>query len=145
MWKSEEQGPRGDHGRYDPERLAVYRIARRHSRAARDLLAKTDTRGFGELVDNFKRSVTSIPANIKEGYGEHRTAKKANYYQIAKASVTEAWGHTDSLVDWGLVGPGEIEEVRDLQNQMIALLITMIRSQEKNLKKSPAGPKKRRK
>lgn len=146
MSKSGERERRGEFGRYDPERLAVYRLARRHSRAVRDLLAKADTRGFGELVDNLRRSTTSIPANIKEGYGEHRPAKKANFYQIAKGSVTEAWGHTDSLVDWGLIAPHDIEDVRDLQNQMIALLITMIRSQEKRLakKKSPAGAKKRR-
>lgn len=119
----------GEWGRYDPERLAVYRLARRHSRGVRDLLGNARTRGFAELVDNLRRATTSVTANIKEGYGEHRPAKKANYYQIAKGSVTEAWGHVDSLVDWGLIHEREIHEVRDLQNQIIALLVTMIRTQ----------------
>jgi four helix bundle protein len=115
---------------YDPERLAVYRLARRHTRAVQALLSKTDTRGFAPYVDNLRRSATSIPANTKEGYGEYRPAKKIHYYQIAKASVAEAWGHTDTLVDLGLVEERDIEEIRDLQNQMMALLITMIRNLE---------------
>jgi four helix bundle protein len=121
---------RGDWGRYDPMRLAVYRLARRHTRGMSELLARSSTRGHADLVDDIRRCVKSITANIKEGYGEHRPAKKANFYLIAKASVTEAWGHTDSLVDFGIASPRDIAELRDLQNQIVALLVTMIRTQE---------------
>jgi four helix bundle protein len=120
----------GKWSRYDPERLAVYRRARRHTRAVHELLDRSDTRGYADLVDDLKRCLKSATANIKEGYGEHRPTRKANFYLIAKASVTEAWGHVDSLVDFGIVSSSEIEEIRDLQNQIIALLVTMIRTQE---------------
>lgn len=115
---------------YDPEDLAVYRLARRHTRVIAGLLKTADTRGYGEQVDNLRRAAASIPSNIKEGYGEYRPRKKAHYYQIAKASVTEAWGSLDNLVDFGCIEPAAIAEARDLQNQMIALLITMIRNLE---------------
>ena len=120
-------------GKYDPERLAVYRLARRHTRAIGDLLRKANTHGHGDLVDDLRRTAKSVTANIKEGYGEHRPAKKINFYQIAKASITAAWGHLDSLVDFQLVPESEIVEIRDLQNQIIALLITMIRNLERRL------------
>lgn len=96
MSRSEGEREAGrEWGRYDPERLAVYRLARRHTRAVGEVLRKANTHGFGDLVDDLRRTAKSITANIKEGYGEHRPGKKVNFYQIAKGSVTEAWGHTD--------------------------------------------------
>lgn len=121
----------GSWARYDPERLAVYRIARRHSRLVIELLGRSQTRGHADLLDDIRRCLRSITANVKEGYGEHRPARKASFYLIAKASVTEAWGHLDTLVDLGIAKPRDILDIRDLQSQMIALLVTMIRTQER--------------
>lgn len=125
-----------DWTRYDPERLAVYRLARRHTRAVGDLLRRVDMRGHADVGDDLRRTAKSATANIKEGYGEHRPGKKINYYQIAKGSVTEAWGHLDSLVDFRLAWPGDIEEIRDLQNQIIALLVTLIRNLESRVRRT---------
>jgi hypothetical protein len=36
--------------RFDPEKMAVYRLARQHSRAVHALLEGADTRGFADLV-----------------------------------------------------------------------------------------------
>jgi hypothetical protein len=49
---------------------------------------------------------------------------------IAKGSTWECWAHTDSMVDFGLVPESAIKEVRNLQNQITALLITTIRRLE---------------
>lgn len=40
----------------------------------------------------------------------------------------ECWGHTDSFVDFGLAPENAIAGIRDLENQLIALLTTMIRN-----------------
>lgn len=119
---------RRDWARYDPERLAVYRLARCHTRAVAKVLAEANTRGFADLVAQTRRSAASITGNIKEGYGEEPPGRKAQYYGYAKASTSETWGHIDNLVDFGCTSPASIEEIRDLQNQIIALLVTMIRN-----------------
>jgi four helix bundle protein len=121
--------------RYDPERLAVYRLARAHTRAVAALLEDADarTRGYADLVNQTRRSTASIPANIKEGYGAESPGSKLQYYGYAKASTTETWAHIDTLVDFECLSPASIAEVRDLQNQIIALLVTMIKNLKKNL------------
>lgn len=117
-------------GRFDPERIAAYRLARAHSRAVRALIARADTRGFADLVNQLRRSAASITANVLEAIGDWRPGKRVNYLAIAKGSTWESWAHTDSFVDFGLVAPQAIAEVRQLQNQISALLITMIRRLE---------------
>ena len=119
--------------KFDPEKLAVYRLARRHSRAVHALTATLRTRGFADLVAQLRRSCVSIPANLLEAAGEWRPGKRLNYLMIAKGSTWESWAHTDSLVDFGLVPPDAIVEVRALQGEITALLITMIRRMEEGM------------
>jgi four helix bundle protein len=72
---------------FDPEKMAVYRLARQHNRAVNDLLKTANTRGFGDLVTQLRRSSTSIPANLLEAAGEWRNGKRLNYLMIAKGST----------------------------------------------------------
>jgi four helix bundle protein len=116
--------------RFDPEKMAVYRLAREHSRAVRKLTDGADTRGFADLVNQLRRSATSIPANILEAAGEWRPGKRLNYLMIAKGSTAECWSHTDSLVDFGVVTETDIVDVRDKQTQINALLTATIRNIE---------------
>lgn len=95
---------------FDPEKMAV--------------------RGFVDLVDQIRRSATSITANVLEAGGEWRPGKRAHYFMIAKGSAWETWAHTDSFVDVGLIPEPEVAEVRALQNEITALLITSIRNLE---------------
>lgn len=62
--------------------------------------------------------------------GEWRQRKRLHYLMIAKGSTWESWAHTDSMVDFGLLGADDVAEVRDLQRQITALLITTIRNLE---------------
>lgn len=116
--------------RFDPEKMAVYRLARAHTRTVRKLIAGAKTQGFADLVNQLRRCAASVTANILEARGEWRLGKRAHYLMIAKGSIWESWAHTDTFVDFGLVPPSAIAEVRDLQNQITALLITTIRNLE---------------
>jgi four helix bundle protein len=120
--------------RFDPEKMAVYRLARRHNRAVHALLTKARTRGFADLVAQLRRSSISVPANILEAAGEWRPGKRLHYLMIAKGSTWECWAHIDSMVDFGLVRPQAIAEVRVLQGEITALLITTIRRLEAELR-----------
>src|SRR5687767_11453454 len=102
--------------------MAVYRLARRHSRAVQELIKSADTRGFSGLISQLRDSAASIPANVLEASGEWRPGKRLNYLMIAKGSTWESWAHTDTMVDFGLVQPPAIADVRDAQRQITALL-----------------------
>ena len=117
-------------GLFDPERLAIYRLAREHNRAVHSLIRCSRTRGYSDLVVQYRRSVTSIPANVLEAMGEWRLGKRLHYFCIAKGSTWESWAHTDSFVDFELAPEEAILDVRNLQKQMTAVLITSIRNLE---------------
>jgi four helix bundle protein len=118
---------------FDPDRMAVYRLARRHSRAVQELIKNADTRGYSGLIGQLRGSTASIPANVLEASGEWRPGKRLNYLMIAKGSTWESWAHTDTMVDFGLVLPPAIGDVRDAQRQITALLITTIKRLEAQL------------
>jgi four helix bundle protein len=116
--------------KFDPERMAVYRLAREHTRAVHMLTDTVPARGFADLINQLRRAAASIPANVLEAAGEWRVGKRLNYLMIAKGSTCECWAHTDSLVDFGIVRADAITDVRDLQSQITGLLITTIRTLE---------------
>ena len=115
---------------FDPEKMATYRLARRHTRAVHAMLKKAKVRGFSDLVNQFRSSTTSIPANLLEAIGEWRPGKRLNYLMIAKGSTCESWAHTDSMIDFELIEQCDTTEVRGIQVQLIALLITSVRNLE---------------
>jgi four helix bundle protein len=115
---------------FDPDRLAVYRLARLHSRAVHALISGAQTRGHSDLVNQLRRSTASIPANVLEAWGEWRLGKRLNYLMIAKGSTWESWAHSDTMVDFELVRPHSIADVRDAQQQITGLLIATIRRLE---------------
>jgi four helix bundle protein len=125
---------------FDPERMAVYRLARQHTRAVRVLLGKADLRGFSDLANQLRESTVSIPANILEAAGEWRPKKRMHYLMIAKGSTWESWAHTDSMVDFQLVSEAAIADARELQGEITGLLITTIRRLEtETMKKKRRG------
>jgi four helix bundle protein len=131
---------------FDPDKIAVYRLARQHSRAVRDLIKMAEAKGFSDLINQLRGSTASIPANVLEAFGEWRPGKRLNYLMIAKGSTWESWAHTDSMVDNCLVPASAITEVRDVQQQITALLITTIRNLESTLASpDPTPPPNRRK
>lgn len=135
--------------RFDPEKMALYRMARRHTRAVHALIKDANTRGHADLVNQLRRAAASIPANVLEAAGEWRPGKRLNYLMIAKGSTWECWAHTDSMVDCRLVSDDAIAEVRDLQNQITGLLIATIHRLEadvarrdEDLLSDPASPRR---
>ena len=115
---------------FDPEKLIGYQLARQHNRAVHALIKKAKTRGYSDLVHQFRGSTVSIPANLLEGIGEWRLGKRLHYLMICKGSTWESWAHADSFVDFELIDVSEIGEVRGLQQRLSGWLISTIRSLE---------------
>ncbi|MFO7894665.1 MAG: four helix bundle protein [Longimicrobiales bacterium] len=69
--------------------MAVYRLAREHTRAVTLFLAAAEAHGYADLVHQLRDSAASVPANIMEAKGEWRPGKQAHYLMIAKAKRLE--------------------------------------------------------
>ena len=60
-------------------------------------------RGYGPLIEQFKRASLSIPLNIAEGYGKRGSRDRARFYDIARGSAHECGAVLDSTRTLGLI------------------------------------------
>lgn len=111
-------------------------MAREHNRAIHALTKSVKVRGFADLINQLRRAAASITANILEAYGEWQPGKRLTYLSVAKGSTWECWAHVDNMVDFELIDERATAEVRSLQHQITALLVTTI----KNLEAEIGGP-----
>jgi four helix bundle protein len=85
------------------------------------------SRHFG-LADQIRRSSTSIPANLAEGYALGTTPQFLRHLRIALGSAAELRIHLRLLVDLQLVPAAEAGPCRDLCERTLSLLYALIRS-----------------
>lgn len=52
-------------------------------------LVQGGARGYGDLVDQFRRAVTSVALNVAEGLSR-RGAEERQYFRVARGSALEA-------------------------------------------------------
>jgi len=81
------------------------------------------------LVNQLRRSVQSIPANIAEGYGRYYYLDSVRYCYIARGSLEETYSHLRLACELGYISQDEyarlaleIEELRRMVNGYIAFL-----------------------
>ena len=67
--------------------LRVFNEARNNIQNVAELC--TDTQGFGDLLNQIKRSSISVVSNIAEGCGSSSIKQKLNFLGIARASNNE--------------------------------------------------------
>ncbi|MBL0169199.1 MAG: four helix bundle protein [Gemmatimonadaceae bacterium] len=93
--------------------LAVWRRAHELSiRAYRD--TESDARRRApKTVDQLRRAVSSIAANIAEGRGQSTTPQYRRYLSIAVGSANEADNHITLLLDLGILDPQTALDFRD--------------------------------
>ena len=70
------------------ENLRVYQAAELLDRLVMDLI-KTIPKGHGKDVDQLRRCVGSIPANVAEAGGSHHNGQKIYHLGIARGSADE--------------------------------------------------------
>lgn len=69
---------------------------------------------FG-LSDQLRRSVSSVPSNIAEGFGRKTNKDKAHFYYIANGSLTETHNHIILARDLGYTNE---EDFKIIENQI---------------------------
>jgi four helix bundle protein len=102
------------------QRLDVYRCAVRFLALSSALLERLP-RGHGALADQLRRAALSVPLNIAEGTGKGGK-DAARFYTIARGSALECAAVLDALEAVGVFAEGELGELRELLERVVAML-----------------------
>ena len=94
-------------------RLDVYRNAKQLSRLIYELLRKYPAEERFALCSQLRRTVTSIPINIAEGFGRFSSKEKAHFIEIAFGSVTEVLCEIELSLDEGYISQEEFKQVEE--------------------------------
>jgi four helix bundle protein len=91
------------------------------------------TRGFPQderfgLISQLRRSTSSVPANIAEGFGRRSTKDFIRYLEIASGSLEETRYHLILARDLGYMKPAEFASMTSRCNETGKLLGALIRS-----------------
>ena len=105
--------------------LAVYRLTRKFPK---DEL-------FG-VTSQVRRSATSIPANIAEGFGRHGTKEFLRFIRIANGSLQETKYFLLLAKDLGYMTPEEHASATEFSDRTGALLGGLQRSLTKQLERT---------
>lgn len=100
--------------------LKVYKLARKFPK---DEL-------FG-LVSQIRRAVSSITANIAEGYGRFHYGDKVRFYTIARDSSAEVQNYLIIAKDLGYITKEEFDEIKVINFEGYKLICGLIQSTEK--------------
>ncbi|MGL4502670.1 MAG: four helix bundle protein [Planktothrix sp.] len=83
------------------------------------------------MVQQIRRSASSIPANISEGYGRRSSVEYKRFLNIAQGSINELQTHLFLAESVGLCEKKDIESlINDLQSET-RMIISLIRTLEK--------------
>lgn len=67
---------------------------------------------FG-LCDQMRRAVTSVSANISEGFGRHTKKDKVHFYYISNGSLTETQNHLLVARDLKYINNDQFKEIAE--------------------------------
>lgn len=128
-----------DHGRrpHDSHPATGHRFAHEKlivSQTSLEFAAHTEQitseapQGRRDLLDQLRRSASSIVLNIAEGAGEFSRPEKARFYRMARRSATESAAALDLLRMAGLAADEKVLAARALLWEIVSMLTTMVRN-----------------
>jgi four helix bundle protein len=82
------------------------------------------------MIQQIRRSATSIPANIAEGYGRRYTAEYVRFLNISQGSVNELETHLIVSARVGLCSEIEIKDIINLLKQETRMIPALIKKLE---------------
>ena len=100
-------------------------------KVCRQVLPLLPTQEKWSLIDQLRRSVQSIPANIAEGYGRYYYQESIRFCYIARGSLEESFSHITLAYHLNYLSEEvykdletDIQEIRRMLNGYIAFLKT---------------------
>ena len=79
------------------------------------------------MIQQIRRSATSIPANIAEGYGRRSTAEYIRFLNIAQGSINELETHLILSQRVGLCKKEDIDLIFSLLQEESRMIIALIK------------------
>src|SRR6266498_1474732 len=107
--------------------LEAWNVGRQLSRVAYRLTLEGPLSKHFGLADQIRRAAAAIPANIAEGYALATTPQFIRCLRIALGSATELYTHLELASDMELVDIERVQVGLKLCDQVIALLIGLVR------------------
>lgn len=89
---------------------------------------------FG-LTSQIRRSTTSIPANIAEGYGRETTGEYVQFLRIAQGSLKELETHLIVAGEIGICGMSRLDPLLELTDELGRMVQALIRTLQTHQKK----------
>jgi four helix bundle protein len=108
------------------ERLDVYRVALEFVALAIAICSDAP-KGTGFMVDQLRRSASSVSLNIAEGVGRTGTGDSSRHYAIARGSAMECAAALDNLVIMKVITWERHRTGKALVQRIVAMLTKMCR------------------
>jgi four helix bundle protein len=123
-----------DSGRtLDHQNLDAYQVAMDFAVHVDEVLAGV-AKETAHIVDQLKRSSTSVPLNIAEGCGRSSAPDRARFFKIAKGSALESSASLDFLLRTKRIKFEDYVRSQMLLKRVVAMLSGLIKSPEKKKK-----------
>ncbi|MFI5334336.1 MAG: four helix bundle protein [Chlamydiales bacterium] len=123
----------------DYEKLDVYQVAMSLVLVVEEVIERLPI-GRAYLVDQVRRSSTSVVLNIAEGAGEHAIAEKNRFYRMAKRSATECASTIEICLRLRLIDETQYTKVRERVIRVAGMLTRLIQSKARPPVSLPAVP-----
>jgi four helix bundle protein len=109
------------------DRFIAYQRANEASEILNDTMKSW--RGERDLVDQIKRALTSVLANLSEGTSRPRdSADRAHYYRMACGSAVELEALLDSAAHRRLGPTSHVDRARSLLSEAARILTSILRT-----------------
>lgn len=104
-------------------------------RQAHDLVVHTYklTKGFPRdelfgIVNQMRRAAVSVPSNIAEGFTRNSNKEKAQFYAIAKGSLTELESQFLISRDLGYISGPDFNSIQDRMYQLGKIITGLVKA-----------------
>lgn len=87
----------------------------------------------GELIDQVKRSTTSIASNIAEGHSQMTLANRLKYYNIAFCSLRESQAQLDIALLIGCIDSQNFKKLDEQAEEIARMLYVLMLSVKRKI------------
>ena len=112
--------------------LDVYKESKRLVLEVYALIKKFPSEERFAMCDQLRRSVTSVPSNIAEGFGRISPKEQVHFIEIAYGSLMEVETQLDIAADLAYISKTEFDNISETTIQNIAKMLSGLRSRRLN-------------
>ena len=112
--------------------LDVYKESKKLVLEVYALIKKFPSEERFAMCDQLRRSVTSVPSNIAEGFGRISPKEQVHFIEIAYGSLMEVETQLDIAADLAYISKTEFDNISETTIQNIAKMLSGLRSRRLN-------------